>query len=101
MLGAGLRWPDEPVRAKGAAHLVPPDRRRRSRSYHPPGTSHVVTHIITRVASINVNGVQLHYEERGSGAPVLLLHGGTGIGADWELIFPSAPDGFRTIIPDL
>jgi pimeloyl-ACP methyl ester carboxylesterase len=31
---------------------------------------------------INVNGFQFHYEERGGGDPLLLLHGGTGSGSD-------------------
>jgi pimeloyl-ACP methyl ester carboxylesterase len=51
---------------------------------------------------VDVNGFQLYYEERGSGEPLLLLHGGTGIGADWNVIFTSGdPDGFRVIVPDL
>ena len=51
---------------------------------------------------INVNGFQLHYEERGGGNPLLLLHGGTGIGSDWQLVFTGGdPDGFRVIVPDL
>jgi pimeloyl-ACP methyl ester carboxylesterase len=36
---------------------------------------------------IDVNGFQLHYEERGGGDPLLLLHGGTGSGHDWQLVF--------------
>jgi pimeloyl-ACP methyl ester carboxylesterase len=51
---------------------------------------------------INVNGFQLYYEERGGGEPLLLLHGGTGIGGDWNLVFTRGdPDGFRLIVPDL
>jgi len=51
---------------------------------------------------IDVNGFQLHYEDRGAGEPLLLLHGGTGIGADWRLVFAAGdPDGFRVIVPDL
>jgi pimeloyl-ACP methyl ester carboxylesterase len=51
---------------------------------------------------INVNGFELHYEERGSGEALLLLHGGTGIGGDWKLVFTGGdPDGFRVIVPDL
>ena len=49
-----------------------------------------------------VNGLELHYEDRGKGDPLLLLHGGTGIGADWQLVFTAGdPDGFRVIVPDL
>src|SRR5512138_3885170 len=51
---------------------------------------------------IDVNGFQLYYEERGRGEPLLLLHGGTGIGSDWKLVFTSGdPDGFRIVVPDL
>ena len=51
---------------------------------------------------IDVNGFQLHYENRGTGEPLLLLHGGTGIGADWQLVFTGGdPDGFRVVVPDL
>jgi pimeloyl-ACP methyl ester carboxylesterase len=51
---------------------------------------------------IDVNGFQLHYEDRGNGEPLLLLHGGTGIGADWHLVFADGdPSGHRVIVPDL
>jgi len=51
---------------------------------------------------IDVNGFQLHYEERGHGEPLLLLHGGTGIGGDWNLVFTGGdPAGHRVIVPDL
>jgi pimeloyl-ACP methyl ester carboxylesterase len=51
--------------------------------------------------TIEANGCELHYEQRGSGDPLLLLHGGTGVGADWQLVFPSNPAGYRSIAPDL
>jgi pimeloyl-ACP methyl ester carboxylesterase len=52
--------------------------------------------------TIEVNGFQLYYEERGTGEPLLLLHGGTGAGADWQHVFTSGdPAGFRVIVPDL
>jgi pimeloyl-ACP methyl ester carboxylesterase len=51
---------------------------------------------------IDVNGFSMFYEDRGSGQPLLLLHGGTGIGGDWNLVFTGGdPDGFRVIVPDL
>jgi len=54
------------------------------------------------MADIDVNGFTLHYEDRGAGEPLLLLHGGTGIGADWQHVFTAGdPDGFRILIPDL
>jgi pimeloyl-ACP methyl ester carboxylesterase len=54
------------------------------------------------MADIDVNGCTLHYEDRGAGEPLLLLHGGTGIGADWKHVFTAGdPDGFRILAPDL
>ena len=49
----------------------------------------------------SINGMKMYYEVCGAGAPVLLLHGGGGIGANWELVFKEPPDGFQMIIPDL
>lgn len=34
-----------------------------------------------------INDIEMYYEIRGEGEPLLLLHGGGGIGANWELIF--------------
>jgi pimeloyl-ACP methyl ester carboxylesterase len=45
--------------------------------------------------------MELHYSDRGEGAPLLLLHGGLGIGDDWRHVFPTDPPGFRVIVPDL
>ncbi|HEY6392038.1 MAG TPA: alpha/beta fold hydrolase, partial [Bryobacteraceae bacterium] len=42
-----------------------------------------------------------HYEIRGEGQPLLLLHGFTGSGADWQHIFKEPPAGFKLIVPDL
>ncbi len=51
----------------------------------------------------DLNGCQLYYDDRGdrAGTPLLLLHGGTGIGADWRYVFPADPDGYRILVPDL
>src|SRR5256885_7915722 len=52
--------------------------------------------------AVDVNGFQLYYEVRGGGDPLLLLHGGTGIGSDWQHVFTSGdPAGYRLIVPDL
>jgi pimeloyl-ACP methyl ester carboxylesterase len=50
---------------------------------------------------LDVNGFHLFFDTRGDGAPLLLLHGGSGIGADWSLVFGGDPAGFRVIVPDL
>ena len=49
----------------------------------------------------DLNGLQLYFDDRGSGEPLLLLHGGMGIGDDWRHVFPVDPDGYRVIVPDL
>lgn len=51
--------------------------------------------------TVQVHGMDMHYEIRGEGEPLVLLHGFTGSGADWELIFPDPPQGYRLVIPDL
>jgi pimeloyl-ACP methyl ester carboxylesterase len=49
----------------------------------------------------DIDGCQIHYEVRGDGDPLLLLHGGLGAGADWQHVFPDDPIGFRLILPDM
>jgi len=50
---------------------------------------------------IRINGIEMYYEVRGAGAPLVLLHGGTGAGVNWSLIFKDTPAGYRLIVPDL
>ena len=45
--------------------------------------------------------MDMYYEVRGEGEPLLLLHGFTGSGDDWKHVFPVWPDGWRLVIPDL
>jgi pimeloyl-ACP methyl ester carboxylesterase len=51
--------------------------------------------------TVTLNGFEMYYETRGEGEPLVLLHGGTGVGANWRLIFEEAPLGYRLIVPDL
>src|SRR5258705_1712014 len=51
--------------------------------------------------TIPLNGMEMYYETRGEGEPLILLHGGGGIGANWNLIFSDHPAGYRLIVPDL
>lgn len=51
--------------------------------------------------TIDLNGFRMYYEDRGNGEPLVLLHGGMGIGADWRHVFASDPEGYRVIVPDL
>src|SRR6266571_1459479 len=50
---------------------------------------------------VSLNGFEMYYEVRGEREPLLLLHGGMGIGNDWRHIFAADPDGYRVIVPDL
>jgi pimeloyl-ACP methyl ester carboxylesterase len=50
--------------------------------------------------SIEVNGATLYYEERGTGTPVVLIHGGLMSSAMWGSVLPELGDGFRLITPD-
>ena len=57
---------------------------------------------MARNEMVDVDGCQIYYEERGEGEPLLLLHGFTGAGSDWQHVFPAgAPDGFRAVRADL
>jgi pimeloyl-ACP methyl ester carboxylesterase len=51
--------------------------------------------------TIPINEMQMYYEIHGQGEPLILLHGFTGSGSNWELIFKDAPNGFQLVIPDL
>ena len=55
----------------------------------------------TKKQTVPVNDVELYCESRGEGTPLVLLHGFSGLGRDWELIFKDAPAGYRLIAPDL
>lgn len=48
-----------------------------------------------------VNDFDMYYEIRGEGEPLVLLHGGGGVGANWDLVFKEVPEGFRIVVPDL
>lgn len=57
--------------------------------------------MVRAMPATDLNGFSMHYDVRGDGEPLLLLHGGMGIGADWQHVFPSDPEGYRLVIPDL
>jgi pimeloyl-ACP methyl ester carboxylesterase len=48
-----------------------------------------------------LNGVQLYFEVRGTGEPLLLLHGFSGSGQDWMASLEMWGTGFQLIVPDL
>lgn len=54
--------------------------------------------------SIDVHGIKTNYHRRGSGAPLLLLHGGgpgLSAGVTWRLILPELVNDFDVVAPDL
>jgi len=51
--------------------------------------------------TINVNGIRLAYERRGTGAPLVLLHGYPLDHHLWDEVAPLLVDTFDLIIPDL
>jgi len=53
------------------------------------------------VSYADVNGISLYYEERGSGQPLVLLHGGYGTGEMFAPILPLLASGRRVITVDL
>lgn len=55
---------------------------------------------MTAGTSTQVNGIDLYFERRGEGTPLLLLHGGGGAGVNWTLIFEQPPSGYQLIVPD-
>ncbi|HKX27503.1 MAG TPA: alpha/beta hydrolase [Blastocatellia bacterium] len=48
-----------------------------------------------------INEMQMYYQLQGQGEPLVLLHGFTGSGANWELIFKEPPNEYQMVIPDL
>ena len=48
-----------------------------------------------------VNGINLYYETRGSGRPLILLHGGLGSGEMFGPILPQLAEHHTVIAPDL
>lgn len=51
--------------------------------------------------TIHVNGIRLAYERRGTGSPMVLLHGYPLDHQIWDDIVPLLADTFELIIPDL
>ena len=51
--------------------------------------------------TINVNGIRLAYERRGTGVPLVLLHGYPLDHHLWDAVVPLLEDRFEVILPDL
>lgn len=50
---------------------------------------------------VDVQGVKLHYEDKGSGKVILFIHGNTGSWRWWQKTLDLLPPGFRGIAVDL
>jgi len=50
---------------------------------------------------VRVNDIEMAYEVRGSGDPLLLLHGFFGCGDNWDPFVARLSERYRLIIPDL
>jgi pimeloyl-ACP methyl ester carboxylesterase len=53
------------------------------------------------VPELRLDGTRLHYEARGSGPPLLFLHGLGSSGRDWERQVDAFADRYRVVAPDL
>jgi len=51
--------------------------------------------------TLQANGFEMYYETTGQGQPLMLLHGFTQVGAEWDPIRDQLASGFHLIIPDL
>lgn len=49
---------------------------------------------------ISLDGARLHYVERGTGRPVLLLHGNPGFVQDWSAVLSEMPPQYRVLAFD-
>ena len=51
-------------------------------------------------ATVEVNGVRLHYELHGSGEPLALVHGSWGDATGWTFVLPSLAESFHVLSYD-
>ena len=49
---------------------------------------------------VKANGLDIYYEEHGTGEPLLLIHGGTLTGESWQPYLAALAEHFRVITPD-
>ena len=51
--------------------------------------------------TVPINGIDMYYEEHGSGKPLVLLHGFGGFGQDWTAFEAKLAEHYRLIIVDM
>lgn len=54
-----------------------------------------------KMKKVEINGINLAYEDRGSGDAVVLLHGFCGSSQYWKHVSPVLSENYRVIVPDL
>ena len=83
-------------------HALTDGERRRQREWHVrsrglgegPEDARGWKEVSTGGTVAHVNGIDMYFERRGEGEPLLLLHGGGGAGVNWHLVFDSPPPGY-------
>jgi pimeloyl-ACP methyl ester carboxylesterase len=60
-----------------------------------------MTNATTTGQTAPINGMQMYYEIHGQGEPLVLLHGFTGAGSNWQLFIGDLARAYQLIIPDL
>ncbi len=50
---------------------------------------------------ISLNGMEMYFETYGQGEPLVLLHGFSGCGKNWQSFMPEFSKAYQLIIPDL
>jgi len=50
--------------------------------------------------TVKANGLDIYYEEVGTGAPLIMLHGGTATGSSWRPHLAALTPHFRVLMPD-
>src|SRR6478735_11533350 len=58
------------------------------------------TEPLSKRGYVHTSWGQIHYRERGTGEPVLLLHQTPSSSSMWERVMHVFPEGFRLIAPD-
>jgi pimeloyl-ACP methyl ester carboxylesterase len=72
----------------------------RLKSFHQRRDMEITSTQSNQGQTAPVNDIEMYYEILGEGEPLILLHGGGGVGANWNLVFKTPPRGSRLIIPD-
>src|SRR5438128_2280477 len=49
---------------------------------------------------VRAKGLDIYYEERGQGRPLVLIHGGAITGASWRPYLAGLAEHYRVIMPD-